>query len=565
VTYAPRLYPEIVVDLLTTLTGGTVRESLLVPQTGDLPKLANRPVRRVSNLVGQVAAKDGTPIDFKFTSADFELVSSTGGTDLDLIRFRDGGRRPAPATTLTVNYYPVQTPPTPLTDLNVGSVVRTLMESVARELAVTYLHLQKVYDSAFIDTAEGNSLDRVVALVGMTRLPADHPIAKVTFSRRPDSAGRITVPPGTAVTDAKGNRYLTAVAITLEPNEGALDVFCVGADAGTKPVGAGELNRVEIAVAGISTVANAEPSRLLGAGETDEDLRRRARAALHGAVRGTVSALKFGLLSIAGVKSVDITEKTPGVIGLSVAYDSDPPTPELLQAVEDRILEFRPAGILVSRDDAKGLTVDAAVRLTLAGSGVAPSDLPGITEPIKADLTAYLRGLPPGSTARKSKLQSLALKDPRVADAKVVLQPASGAETEELALQSGRVIIVGAIQFPTPNAERAPSRTLTVNAVLPLHLVGTTTAAEAQDALNKSVAAWIGKLGGSLPITVDGLLGNVRDDSRYALLPDAALLNLERDDQRFFQLTSGQGRYDVATGERVLLGKVDLQVRAGSV
>jgi uncharacterized phage protein gp47/JayE len=566
VSYVPRQYDEIVVDALTTLTGGTVRESMLVPSSGDLPKLANRPVRRISHLLGQIAGKDNQPIDYKFTGADFELVSSSGGPDKDLIRFRDGGRRPIAGSTLTVNYYPAQTAPVPLTDLNVGSVVRTLLESIARELAVTYLHLQKVYDSAFLDTAEGSSLDRVVALVGIIRLPPDRPVARVTFSRRPDSPGRITVPAGTAVTDAKANRYLTAAEFTLEPNESSLEVLVVGDSAGTKPVSAGELSRLEIAVAGISSVTNEQAARLPGAPETDDDLRRRARGALHGAVRGTVDALKFGLLSLAGVKSVDITEApngVPGEIAVSLAFDGEA-SPELLAGVQQRIDEFRPAGVRVVRRDAAPLTVDLSVQLTLAGTGLPASELGPLTAAIGAQLKSYLGGVAPGGTARRSKLQAIALGDARVQDARVVLQPAGGTETEELALQPGQVIAVGAVQFPTPTAEQAPTATVTVSVILPLHLVGATTQAEAQDVLNKSVATWLTKSGPDLPLSVDALLGAVRDETRFAIVRAQVVMSVERGD-RFWQLTDGQGSYTPAPTETLQVGKVDLQVREGTV
>ena len=101
--------------------------------------------------------------------------------------------------------------------------------------------------------------------------------------------------------------------------------------------------------------------------------------------------------------------------------------------------------------------------------------------------------------------------------------------------------------------------------MVPLHLIGATTQAEAQDALTRSVTAWLAKLGASLPITVDNLLGNVRDNSRYVIVPDAVVLNLERDDDRFWQLTAGQGSYTMAAGEQVKLGKLDVQVRIGVV
>jgi uncharacterized phage protein gp47/JayE len=565
VTYVPRLYDEIVRDQLTTLTGGTVRETMVFPAAGDLPKLTRRPVRRVSHVDGQVVGKGGTRTAYAFGPADFNLVSSNDDGDLDLIRFRDGGRRPVVGSTLTINYYPVQTGPVPLTDLNVGSVVRTMMESVARELALTYQHLQKVYDSAFLESAQGPSLERVVALVGVTRLPADHPVATVRFSRRPDSPGQITLPAGTAVTDAAGNRYLTAGTITIEPNETSLDVLAVGAETTTAPVAENELNRLELAISGVSSVTNPEAARALGAAESDEELRRRARGALHGAVRGTVDAIRFGLLSVEGVKSVEVTEMpngVPGELSVAIAYKND--TPEVRAEAQRRLDELRPAGIRVLRKDAVSLGVAVVVKLTLAGTGLPASQLASVTDPIDAALRAYLAGLAPGSTARKSKMQALALGDTRVQDATVVLQPSGGAETEELALGSDQALAVTSVTFPAPTAEQAPATTAKVSVILPLHLVGGTTEADATDTLNKSVAAYVAKSGSDLPLSVDGLMGAVRDDSRFALIRAEAVMTVENGD-RFRQLIDGSGSYTPAPNEGLVVGDVGVQVREGTV
>src|SRR5206468_3892931 len=82
------------------------------PGDGPIPllKLRDRPVRRVSHLTGQTLVGRGEKakqIPYRFTSADFELVASTPGSDeVDAIRFRDDCRRPVPGTTLSVNYYP---------------------------------------------------------------------------------------------------------------------------------------------------------------------------------------------------------------------------------------------------------------------------------------------------------------------------------------------------------------------------------------------------------------------------------------------------------------------------
>ena len=82
-TYVPRTYDQVVRDLLTTLTGGTVRETLTTPLPGPpivLDRLSQRPVRRISHLEGTIAIGDGPDapqIPYRFTDADFELVATS--------------------------------------------------------------------------------------------------------------------------------------------------------------------------------------------------------------------------------------------------------------------------------------------------------------------------------------------------------------------------------------------------------------------------------------------------------------------------------------------------------
>ena len=61
-----------------------------------------------------------------------------------------------------------------LTDANEGSVVRTLAEAFARELAVCYEQLDSVYRNAYLDSASGPALDNVVALLGLERQRGGH-------------------------------------------------------------------------------------------------------------------------------------------------------------------------------------------------------------------------------------------------------------------------------------------------------------------------------------------------------------------------------------------------------
>ena len=478
-SYTPRSYEDIVRDMLTTLTGGTVRESLTVP-TGDLPvipaKLRNRPVRRISSLEGSTTVGVGAKakeIPYRFTGADFELISSSGDTaDLDSIRFRENGHRPVPGSALVVNYYPIQTDPVPLTDLNVGSVIRTVVETVARELAVEYQHLGEIYKSAFLATAENDSLDKVVELVGVSRLPSGHPVARLRFTRQSGATGNITVPEGTAVTDDKANRYLTLSEITMEPNESTREVLAGGETPGTAEVDEGALNRLEVMIAGISSVVNIQAARQLSAPETDADLRRRARGALHGVVRGTLDALRFGLLSIPGVKDVVIKEAPNGVAGeiaIQVAYTDQSTEPR--QKVAAAIEELRPAGIRVIGGEAATLKVNVECDLTLTGSSLSGLELNSLTTALEDSLFAYLSKVPPGAPVRRAKLVQLAMSDDRVEDAKVLLTPQGQEPVEELTLDSGVALDVQRpFNFPPPafaQTAAAAATTATVTATLP--------------------------------------------------------------------------------------------------
>ena len=570
-SYTPRLYDAIVRDLLTTLTGGTVAETMLAPPDGVAlvpAKLRDRPVRRVSHLEGFVGPAD-KQVSFRFTAADFELVASGADGTLDTIRFRDGGRRPTPGSQLTVNYYPVETRPAspPLDDLAPGSVVRTLVETVAFELAVLYQHLAAVYDSAFVETATDRSLEKVVALVGVRRLPAGFPIAKLRLQRRPGTPGRVTVPAGTAVTNAKGARYLTQEEIILEPGEANRDVVAVAETQATPDVEAGGLDRPEISIAGIESVSNPQPTARLAAAETDEQLRRRAKGALAGSGRGTLDALKFHLLSMAEVKDVTLTEAPDGRWGevrADIAYAVD--TPDAHAAVAERIRLVKPAGVLVIPGAAARRRVAVRVALTLAGTGVGGGELADIQAGVAQRLIKAIGDISPGGVLRRAQLLSAVMADARVVDATVTLTPDGGAAAPELALAPGEVVdLAGPVSFDTATAETAGAvaQEATVSAMLPVHLAPGATAAATKAAIETAFASHLASRSNGAPLNLDGLAAAIRDDTRFALIRAEATLTVEAGD-RFLQLSDGLGEYMPGPGERLSPGRIDIDIREGT-
>ncbi len=589
-TFTPRPYQDITRDLLTTLTGGTVAETHVVPAGGviELRLLADRPIRRVSHLEGVIEVQrqaidalgnlevdiDGNPVmetvavPHRFGDSDFETFA-TGAADEenDAIRFRASGQQPPFGSTVTINYYPVQSRPAPVTDLNIGSVARTLMESVARELSVEELLLEHVYESAFIDTAEGSNLDKVVALVGVRRRPAGVATTRLRFVRAPGSLGRIIVPTSTVASDADGNRYHTTAPLVIEPGEPSRAVVAAGISRSTPAVEANTLDRLEVLIAGVSGVFNDEPATA-ALQDSDADLRRRAKGALAVAAKGTPDALKFGVLSIPGVNDVAVVEfpnDVAGEIRIDIAYEGEPDS-DLLQEVNERIEDLRPAGIRVLSARAQSLDVTVAAALTLAGSGVSDNELPGLKEDLERRVVEAVRSLAPGGTLRGAQAVLAALEDPRIVD--VAFEFSTGG-TPAATLTAPEGSVLRAVQpfdftVDTESGESGPAEVIEVDILLPLHLAAGVTLGEAESALNTAAQDWISTRRAGAPIDVDGLLARLRDDTRYSLVRADTAVTTESA-SRFLQLADGNGVHEVSDTDQVLLRNLNLDVREGAV
>jgi uncharacterized phage protein gp47/JayE len=580
VTFTARRYDEIVRDLLTTLTGGNSHQDLPVPPDTNLIRLPEHPVRRVSHAEGTIEVPvisidpvskkkivTPTPRDYRFTEADFELISTSGKEeDKDAIRFRDKGKKPIPGTTLTVNYYPVRNEPVPLTDVTVGSVVRTLLETIAFELALTNQQLEQVYKSAFVETAEAESLDRVVALVGIGRFAGGYPVAKLRFTRKPGTGGSVTIPSGTSVTDDDGNRYLTTSLVTMEAGESTREVLAAGETSATPEVAENALRFLEVVIAGVSDVTNPQASRKLTAPESDRDLRLRARSVFHGTVRGTIDAIRYGLTSIAGVKDVAITEnpEDPGTLGIAVAYSDE--SDDVKKLVQLRLDELRPAGIIVRMEKVLKVTVSTAIDLTLGGAALPAAEVAAITKEAVAKVETALKGMPPGASVRKAPLLAALLGDPRIVDASITLSVAGATAADPLIIDPGTVLDV---LTPTTTTKfeitgAPPATTSTVTIALPIHLAGAATAAEAASAIDVAVDTYLAARGDGKPLTVDGLVGALRDDTRYAIVRGEVLVTIENA-ATFLQLTDGVGTYTPAVNEKLVTDDVAVDVREGGV
>ena len=280
-----------------------------------------------------------------------------------------GASWPDEGTEFYVGYDHTGSGTAPLTDRNVGSLTRTIAEAFARELAVLRQQLEMVYESGFVDTAEGSALDMVVALLGLARKTRDFGFGTVRFSRPTPAPGDIFIPAGTRVSTAlappagNGNggagakskpvAFTTTEDRTLRRGQLTVEVSVRAEEKGSRGVvDAKAITVVNQPILGITGVTNDAPTVFGGAGESDEELRRRAKTVAQRAGRATPRSLVNALTELSAIRENDVKvveelALRPGVVQVFVASD---PTADLAVAVQEAILDARAAGIKVEHN-----------------------------------------------------------------------------------------------------------------------------------------------------------------------------------------------------------------------
>lgn len=168
-------YSEIVASVLEHITKGLTREKHLFQAPSFRYELEarpeNKPIKQLVQVEGFFKGEKHTfrqNIDYVLKDDRIEWSSANADIPDDKSIFE------------VVYLFENQTS---LTDINVGSVLRNLLEAVSREIEFLYEEMATVYQSGFIDTAAGSSLDLVVSILGIKRKDPTHANGYVTFLR----------------------------------------------------------------------------------------------------------------------------------------------------------------------------------------------------------------------------------------------------------------------------------------------------------------------------------------------------------------------------------------------
>ncbi len=405
VSLLERPYAEVVADILTAVVGGVVNEPIYFDLKQTLYKLA-QPAAAVRSLVGllrgTVAGQSTVTrysfqqdVDYAFSAADNAIVWL-------------GAAQPDDESTFYVDYVRVDSS-SPLSDVNVGSVTRTLSEAIGREIATVYQQIGLAYAGGFVDTATGQALDLVVAILGVTRKTKEYAAGLVTFFRDPAAgSGSITIPPGTALSSAKGEAgFVTAELRTLQAGQVRIDLPVRADDASKGPAGVVGANTITVLAApiiGISRVTNFDPTVLGAADESDEALRARAKAVLQGTGKATIAALARAVFDehatldeIRDPNSAPPKGSDPGTVLLLVSTP-----PERFVSLQSAVQQTRAAGVLATLV-ARYVFFKPKLRATPAAPLSAAGKVKLVGQIIAA-MQHYVDGLSEGTAARADDL-----------------------------------------------------------------------------------------------------------------------------------------------------------------
>lgn len=267
-----------------------------------------------------------------------------------------------------------------LTDVNPGSVTRTLVEAFGLELAEAHARLSFIYDMGYIDTATGESLDFLVALLGQSRIDGLQVVGDAVFTRDSRVAGRVVIPEGTQLTaqivtggtafyktsreaELQAGQNSVTVSIVADPEEGEEPSVHV------LPDGVQWTVTQDAPLAGVAEVTIPRPTALRGYRETDADLRSRVKGLIDAAGGGTLKAMERAILATGHATGVVFRDANsdglptlqPGQ--LEVVIDGDLTAPNAYNEIRDALNQTKGPGILVSIRGITTRTVSAQLKV----------------------------------------------------------------------------------------------------------------------------------------------------------------------------------------------------------
>lgn len=303
-----------------------------------------------------------------------------------------------------------------------GSDINLVVASASAMGDETLRQLALRLKALTLDGAEDEDLDRLVADRTNGTLPrkeASPAVATVVITRAAGALPAVVLPVGTRWRTQAGIEFeSTAIATLALGSNGPVSVPVQAVVAGLAGnVAAGAINQFSEVPSDPELLAtNPEPAAGGDDRETDPRYRARARNFYLAARRGTIAAIEFGALTVAGVRQavaveeVDAGGDPTGRVALYIADAQGNGNAALVAAVRNALLEYRAAGIIV--DIYGSVPVFQAIRYRLRFT--AGTDTTAAFDSVRMATVAGVNALRPGDTLPVSLLFAAARSVPGV-------------------------------------------------------------------------------------------------------------------------------------------------------
>lgn len=294
-------------------------------------------------------------------------------------------------------------------DYSDGEPLRTIIEALMQELDLQYWQMEQVYDSAYIESAVGEDLDKLVKILGVTRELGSKSAGNVTFSRTTPASEDYLIDAGTLLStlpnaDGEVFQYETAESAMLLTGEIQIIVPISSIDVGIKyNITANTITVINTPPTGIEFVNNNQGTN--GGFDIEEDdlLRARAEKALEASGLGTVEALDYHLSNISLIDKVKVYDMLRGIgtVDIIVLGESIPMTAEKFQECVDVADKTRAAGIDVLLYEPEVVFINVNTILTMEGK----FQVSKFRDEVVAVIDDYVNGLNIGEPLIKNQLE----------------------------------------------------------------------------------------------------------------------------------------------------------------
>ena len=189
-----------------------------------------------------------------------------------------------------------------ITDMNIGGVARTLLESYAMEMEELYY---RIYMAISVAISQA-----IYMAFGFGLLPALQAHGSVTFtSTYPAPIAGITIPQGTIVQSQSGVIFTTDSTGMITSGTSTVIVAITAQTAGASGnVGAGTITVLPTPISGIASLTNVSATALGADAETETQRALRFTRYIAALSRGTLGALLYAAIDLGGAVDAAILE-----------------------------------------------------------------------------------------------------------------------------------------------------------------------------------------------------------------------------------------------------------------